>query len=226
MAFTANTAQTHVILDTAQKYVVKCMYYSPDKVAETDVLKVNAETLTARTFKLTVANTANAKFQPNDIVTGNVSNASAFVSTWDRLSNTLVVVDISGNTAFDATDTLTIARTADTVPLSAVATPARGLQLVAVNYSISDIGAVEIGAGGVYANSTPYVHPVLLLHDVGIYGADDSRTPGFAPLPNPALNPTGNYYISTYAPNAAHGINYTIIMQFRKTFGYTGRNVY
>lgn len=225
MAFTANTAQTHILLDTNDRVVVKWMYYSPDKVAETDVLKLNAESLLHRTFELTVADTSVAPFQPGDRVHGATSNASAFVAEWRAHSNTLVVVDLTGNTAFSGTENITLERTGSVVPLSAFTVPKRNLEVVNITYTISDIMGVEIGAGGVHANSAPYVHPVVLLHDVGVLGRTN-LTPNIPRLPNPALNPTGNYYISTFVPNAAHSVNYTIIVEFSKVAGYAQRPVY
>jgi hypothetical protein len=225
MAFTANTAQTHILLDTHDRVVVKWMYYSPDKVNETDVLKINVETLAHRTFDLTVANTANARFQPGDVVTGATSNASAFVAEWRLSTNTLVVVDISGNTAFTNTENITIQRTGGLVPLHLFTVPARNLEIVNLSYSIGDIAAVEIGAGGVYANSTPYVHPVVLLHDVGSYGKT-GVTPNMPRTTNPALNPTGNYYVSTYAPNSISSINYMVQIEFSKIKGFAQKPVY
>lgn len=225
MAFTANTAQTHILLDTHDRVVVKWMYYSPDKVAETDALKLNVETLAHRTFELTVANTANARFQPGDVVRGATSNASAFVAEWRLSTNTLVVVDITGNTAFTNTENITLQRTGGSIPLQMFTVPARNVEIVNVVYTIDDITGVEIGAGGVYANSTPYVHPVLLMHDAGFYGKT-GVTPNMPRTPNPALNPTGNYYVSTYAPNNVSTINYMFLIEFSKVRGFAQKPVY
>lgn len=225
MAFTANTAQTQVLVDNHDRVVVKWMYYSPDKADESDVLKLNVETLVHRTFELTVANTANARFQPGDVVTGATSEATAFVAEWRLSTNTLVVVDISGNTAFTNTENITIERTAGVVPLSQFTVPARNLEILNLNYSVGDIAALEIGAGGVYANSDPYVHPVVMLHDVGVYGKT-GRTPNMPRTPNPALNPTGNYYVSTYSSASTSFINYLVQIEFAKVKGFAQKPVY
>lgn len=221
MAFTSNTAQTHVLLDTSTQLLAKFMYYSADGTAESDVLKVNVETLSCRTFELTIANTANAAFQPGDLVTGVTSNNTGYVSEWRRTTNTLVITETSG--AFANAEVLTLNRTSNLVPTTGtVVTPARALEITSVWHAITGTNmSVELGFNGVYANNTAYIHPTMMLAGNGYFGKNALS----GSIPSPALNSTGNFSISTYQQGTGKA-SYTLIVQFRKGQGFSQRPIY
>ena len=64
----------------------------------------------------------------------------------------------------------------------------------------------------------PYVHPGILLSGSGYFGKNALPTV----IANPALNPTGNIYISTYS-TASVKVAYSLVVQFRKTRGFAPR---
>jgi hypothetical protein len=222
MAFTSNTAQTQILLDTSTQLLAKFMYYTADGTNESDVLKVNVETLSCRTFELTIANTANAAFQPGDLVTGVTSNNTGYVSEWRSTTNTLVITETSG--AFTNAEVLTLNRTNKLVPTTGtVVTPTRQIEINSIWHSVTG-GAmsIELGFNGVHANTTAYVHPVMMLSDSSYFGKNALP----AQITNPALNPTGNFSISTYKTEAHTTLSYTVIVQFRKTQGFAQRPIY
>jgi hypothetical protein len=221
MAISSNSATTQILLDNSTQLLVKFLYYSANGTDEADVLKVNVETLAQRTFELTVANTANAYFQPGDLLIGATSNAYAYVAEWKKATNTVVVVNLTGNTAFSGSESITIDRTKHTVPLSAFTVPARVLNIESVWYSIDGDATVELGFGGAYANTTPYVGAQMLLSGSGYFGKNALP----AEITNDVLNPTGNFFISTYTTTSAK-MSYDIVVEFRKTKGFAQRPIY
>lgn len=221
MAFTSNSAQTQILLDNSSQLLAKFMYYTADGTDETDVLKINVETLACRTFELTVANTANAYFQTGDVVIGATSNARAYIADWNRATNTATVVNITGNTAFTNTESITIDRTQHTVPLNLFTVPARDMNIESIWYSIDGDMSVELGFNGVYANSTAYVHPSMLLAGSGYFGKNALP----AEVLNNALNKTGNFSISTYTTSTQKA-SYTLIVEFRKNKGFAQRPIH
>lgn len=221
MAFTSNSAQTQILLDNSSQLLAKFMYYTADGTDESDVLKINVETLAARTFELTVANTANAYFQPGDLVIGATSNARAYIADWNRATNTASIVNITGNTAFTNTENITIDRTQHTVPNHLFAVPARDMNIESVWYSIDGDMSVELGFNGAHANTVAYVHPAMLLSGTGYFGKNNLP----AEILNNALNKTGNFSISTYTTSSAKA-GYTVIVEFRKNKGFAQKPIH
>lgn len=220
MAIASNSATTKILIDNSTQLLVKFLYYSANGTDEVDVQKINVETLAQRTFELTVANTANAHFEPGDLIIGATSNAHAYVAEWQKSTNTVVVVNLTDNTAFSGAETITIDRTQHTVPLSAFAVPARLLNIESVWYSIDADTTVELGFGGVNTG-TPYVGAQMLLSGSGYFGKNALP----AEILNDVLNPTGHFYISTYSTTSAK-MSYDIIVEFRKTKGFAQRPIY
>lgn len=221
MAFTSNSAQTQILLDNSTQLLAKFMYYTADGTDETDVLKINVETLTCRTFDLTVANTTNANFQPGDLIVGQTSNAHAYVADWQLATNTVTVVNLTGNTAFTNTENILIDRTQKLVPNQLFTALSRDMNIESIWYTIDGDMSVELGFNGVHANTTPYVHPSMLLAGTGYFGKN--ALPG--EILNNALNKTGNFSISTYTASGAKA-SYTIIVEFRKNKGFAQRPIH
>lgn len=220
MAFTTNSAQTQILLDNSTQLVAKFMYYTADGTDESNVLKVNVETLACRTFLLTVANTANAAFQPGDLVTGVTSGKTGYVCDWQLSTNTLAITQTDGT--FTNGESLRIDRTQKTVPTTGnVVTPARNINIESVWYTIDGDMSVELGFNGVYANNDPYVHPAMMLSGTGYFGKNALP----AEVMNAALNPTGNFSISTYTTSSAKA-SYSVIVEFRKNKGFAQRPIY
>lgn len=213
---TANSVQ--ILSDTATRTVVKCIYFTSDSTVETDVLKVNVETLTYRTF--TTVLQSKPPVRAGQTVTGGTSNATAIVSDWISTTNTVVVTQFSGNTAFAQNEVLTFTygnttiATANTVASgSAFGTPARILDITSVWYSVDTDMTVQLGFGG--NNGSAYVAPSMFLTGSGYFGKNALP----AQVLNDATAPTGNFYISSAIESGRQG-GYTVIVEFRKSKGF------
>lgn len=222
MPITPNAAQTHILIDTATRVVAKFLYYSNNATMESDALKINAETLSARTFELTVANTATAKFQPGDLLIGQTSEARAYVTEWRRSENIVSVTSITGNTAFTNTEIVLLDRTQDTVTLVLAAAPARELSVESVAFSVSPSLVVDVAFGGRYANGDAYIHSGVLLSGTGYMGKNALPTS----ISNPAPSATGNIYISTLGQGVSNNVSYSVIAEFRKLGGFAAKPGY
>lgn len=222
MAISSGTANVQILIDTSSRLVARFLYYTSNGANETDSLKINVSTLAAQAYSLVVAN-SNVYVQPGAVVVGTTSNAHAIVSEWNKAVNTAVITALTGNTAFADNEVLTFTfgnttlGTCNSKSSSAFVTPARNLDITSVWYSISAGMTVELGFGGAYANSTAYVAPSMLLSGSGYFGKNALP----AQLDNPVLNPTGNFYISTYNDGTlGTALSYTVITEFRKTAGF------
>jgi hypothetical protein len=218
MSITTGTANVQIIKDTADKLVAKFLYFTSNGTDESDALKVNVETLAARTFILEVQN-ANVVFVPGETILGATSNATARVTEWDKATKKITVVGLTGNTAFADGETIStrVYNTGNTAlkASGAQTTPPRVLDIAGIWYSIDPDMTVEIGFGGVYANTTPFVAPVILLSGAGYYGKN--ALPGL--LTNAMLNATGHVYTSTYTTTSAKAA-YSVVVEFHKTKGF------
>lgn len=221
MSILTNTANVQILLETSNRLVAKFLYYTANGTDEADVLKVNAETLLFRTFQLEVQNANTIIPVPGDVVRGATSNASAIITGWDKLAKKLTVINITGNTAFTDGETIrTLNYNTSNTALKASGaqtTPPRQLDIQQVWHSIDGDMTVELGLGGVYANSTPFVGAAVLLAGNGHYGPNALA----ATIPNAMLNATGNFYISTYTTTGAKA-SYSVVVDFRKTKGFSG----
>lgn len=222
MAITSGTANVQILIDTSSRLVARFLYFTSNGANETDSLKINVATLSSKAFSLVVAN-SKVNVLPGALVVGATSNAHAIVSEWNKAVNTAVITNLTGNTAFADNETLTFTfgnttlGTCNSKSSSAFLTPARNLDITSVWYSISAGMTVELGFGGAHANSLPYVAPSMLLSGAGYFGKNALP----AQLDNPVLNPTGNFYISTYNDGAvSNTLSYTVITEFRKTAGF------
>lgn len=215
---TANSVQ--ILSDSATRTVVKCIYFTDNATEETNVLKVNVETLAYRTF--TTVLQSRVPVRAGQTIHGATSNATAIVSEWDASTNTVVVSQFSGNTAFAQNEVLTFTygnttiATANTVAsASAFGTPTRILDITSVWYSVGLDMTVQLGFGG--NNGSAYVAPSMFLAGSGYFGKNALPTQ----VTNDATAPTGNFYISSSIGdgNAVHA-GYTIIVEFRKRQGF------
>tara|TARA_R110000868_G_scaffold79604_35_gene226515 strand:+ start:11792 stop:12469 length:678 start_codon:yes stop_codon:yes gene_type:complete len=221
MAITTGTANVQIILDTDSKLIAKFLYFTSNGTDEADALKINVETLAARTFVLEVQNANTGVFVPGETILGQTSNATARVVEWKKAEKKLTVVNLTGNTAFTDGETIrtTLYNTSNTAlkASGAQTTPPRTLDVSGIWYSVDPDMTVELGYGGVYANTTPFVAPVILLSGAGYYGKN--ALPGL--LPNAMLNATGHVYTSTYTTTSAKAA-YSVVVEFRKTKGFAG----
>lgn len=214
---TANSVQ--ILSDSAARTVVKCIYFTSNATEETNVLKVNVETLAYRTF--TTVLQSRPAVRAGQTVTGGTSNATAIVSEWDAATNTVLVTQFSGNTAFAQNEVLTFTygnttiATANTVASgSAFGSPTRIIDITSVWYSVDADMAVQLGFGG--NNGSAYVAPSMFLTGSGYFGKNALP----AQVPNDATAPTGNFYISTAMEDSQKVGGYTVIVEFRKRQGY------
>lgn len=213
---TANSVQ--ILSDSATRTVVKCIYFTSDATEETNVLKVNVETLAYRTF--TTVLQARVPVRAGQTITGATSNATAIVSEWNASTNTIVFTNFSGNTAFAQNEVLTftygnstIAAANTVASASAFGTPTRILDITSVWYSVDTDMTVQLGFGG--DNGSPYVAPAMFLTGSGYFGKNALP----AQVLNDATSPTGNFYISSAVQGSSKG-GYTVIVEFRKRQGF------
>ena len=213
MAIASNTPNVQILVDTSSRLVAKFLYYTANGQVETDTLKINVATLAYGAHTLVLANN-NTLVVPGAVVHGATSNASAYVVDWQRSSNTILLTQLTGNTAFaDAeTVTLTFGNTVVTTTTKAsgsFATPTRNLDITSIWYSVTSGMVVELGFAGASANSSS-----MVLSGSGYFGKNALP----AQIDNGATSPTGNFFIST--PVAGANTAYTVIVEFRKTTGF------
>lgn len=213
MPISSGTANVQILVDTPTRTVAKFLYFTDGGTPEADTLKVNAAALAFGAHTLVLRNN-NVQVISGAVVTGGTSGASAYVVDWQRATNTVLVTQLTGNTAFADNEvlTFTFANTVATVnsaASSAFATPTRNLDITSIWYSVMPGMLVELGFSGASANS-----PSVLLSSSGYFGKNALPTQ----IDNAATNPTGNFYIAT--PVAAANTGYTVIVEFRKTTGF------
>lgn len=213
MAIATNTPNVQILVDTSSRLVAKFLYYTADGTPEADTLKINVATLAYGAHTLILANN-NTVVLPGAVVHGATSNASAFVVDWQRSTNTVLLTQLTGNTAFADAETVTLTfgntvYSTTTKSSGAFATPTRNLDITSIWYSITDGMVVELGFAGQSANSSS-----MVLSGSGYFGKNALPTQ----IDNGAANPTGNFFIST--PVAGANTSYTVIVEFRKTAGF------
>jgi hypothetical protein len=213
MAITSGTANVQILVDTPTRTVAKFLYFTANGTPEADTLKVNAAALSYGAHTLVLRNN-NVQVISGAVVTGATSNASAYVVDWQRATNTVLVTQLTGNTAFADNEVLTFTfgnttATVNSAASSAFATPTRNLDITSIWYSVMPGMLVELGFAGQSANS-----PSVLLSSSGYFGKNALPTQ----IDNGASSPTGNFFIST--PVAGANTGYTVIVEFRKTTGF------
>lgn len=214
MAITSGTANVQILVDTPTRTVAKFLYFTANGQVEADTLKVNAAALAFGAHTLVLQNN-NVQVLSGAVVTGATSNASAYVVDWQRATNTVLLTQLTGNTAFADNEVLTFTfgssttATVNSAASSAFATPTRNLDITSIWYSVMPGMLVELGFAGASANS-----PSVLLSSSGYFGKNALPTQ----IDNGAASPTGNFFIST--PVAAANTGYTVIVEFRKTTGF------
>lgn len=213
MPIPSGTANVQVLVDTPTRTVAKFLYFTANGTAEADTLKVNAAALAFGAHTLVLRNN-NVQVISGAVVTGATSNASAYVVDWQRATNTVLVTQLTGNTAFADDESLTFTfgtttATVNSAASSAFATPTRNLDITSIWYSVMPGMLVELGFTGASSNS-----PSVLLSGSGYFGKNALPTQ----IDNAAASPTGNFYMST--PVAGANTGYTVIVEFRKTTGF------
>lgn len=214
MPISSGTANVQVLVDTPTRTVAKFLYFTDGGTPEADTLKVNAAALAFGAHTLIVANN-NAVVHSGSVVYGATSNASAYVVEWRRATNTVLVTQLTGNTAFADNEVLTftfgstVTASVNSATSSAFATPTRNLDITSIWYSVTPGMLVELGFTGASSNS-----PSVLLSGSGYFGKNALPTQ----IDNAAASPTGNFYMST--PVAGANTGYTVIVEFRKTTGF------
>lgn len=213
MPITSGTANVQILVDTPTRTVAKFLYFTAGGTPEADTLKVNAAALAFGAHTLVLRNN-NVQVISGAVVSGATSGASAYVVDWQRATNTVLVTQLTGNTAFADNEvlTFTFANTVATVNSAAsgsFATPTRNLDITSIWYSVMPGMLVELGFTGASSNS-----PSVLLSSSGYFGKNALPTQ----IDNAAASPTGNFYIAT--PVAGANTGYTVIVEFRKTTGF------
>lgn len=223
-ALTANTTVVQTLRETESLLVVRFMYHENVGGGESSVLKINVETLFARTIQLTVAN-SNVLFLPGRQVTGNNTGAIGYVTGINTsTANAIIVTETTGT--FTASDFIIGADNTAT-QISTVTTPARALEIVSLEWAVFGSGAnatMSVGKVGIeFANSTAF-YTAAMLTGTGYMGRNHLGGMRLAP-PATLTSPNGNIYISTYDLPALNG-GYDIIAEIRKTAGFAQRPTY
>ena len=215
MAITTGTANVHILTESAQHVVARCLYYTSNGTDEADVLKVNTASLTYKTVALSTA-TRLGVFQSGDTVTGLSSGTIAQIVEWRQTANTLIITNASG--AFTNGENIRTIVTNNTVALAASNASlnlVRELAIRSIWYSIDSDMTVELGFKG----SDGVVSPAVLLSGSGYFGKNALAGQIVSNSPGIGTSADGSFYISTYTTTSAKAA-YTIIVDLVKLRGY------
>lgn len=215
MAITTGTANVHILTESAQHVVARCLYYTSNGTDEADVLKVNTASLTHKTIALSTA-TRLGVFQSGDTVTGLTSGTTAQIVEWRQTANTLIITNASG--AFTNGENIRTIVTNNTVALAASNASlnlVRELAIRSIWYSIDSDMTVELGFKG----SDGVVSPAVLLSGSGYFGKNALAGQIVSNSPGIGTSADGSFYISTYTTSNAKAA-YTIIVDLVKLRGY------
>jgi len=215
MAITTGTANVHILTESAQHVVARCLYYTSNGTDEADVLKVNTASLTHKTVALSTA-TRLGVFQSGDTVTGLTSGTTAQIVEWRQTANTLIITNASG--AFTNGENIRTIVTNNTVALAASNASlnlVRELAIRSIWYSIDSDMTVELGFKG----SDGVVSPAVLLSGSGYFGKNALAGQIVSNSPGIGTSADGSFYISTYTTSNAKAA-YTIIVDLVKLRGY------
>jgi hypothetical protein len=221
MPLTANTTVTQVLLDTAQRLVLKVAHHQHTAGDLSNVLLVNTATLAFRTYVLNTANTAiepGYTFVPGEQVVGATSNAHGYVVSWKPPASVAggngalaVTVESGVFQAEDVTGTL-LNRT---IAVTSVTTPTRLLSIAGVTWNVQSPAKVELAWGDGASYKT-----ALILSGTGYMGKNEFPID----ITNDATAPNGNLFMNTYGVGALGG--FSLILDLRKHAGFAARPVY
>lgn len=215
-SLTANSATVQILEETASLLGVRLLLHQNTAGDESSVLKVNVETLTSRTFALTL-DTSQPNFILGETLVGATSNARAEIVDIRHTSNTVIVTDLTGNTAFSSSEVVTGTRSARSANTTAFTVPARTLEIIGAEWSCD--GNTKIGVE--FANSSAF-STALMLCGNGYMGSN--QQPMKVGPPATLTAPNGNIYISTYSVPAKGG--YTLLLRLRKSAGFARTSGY
>lgn len=231
-ALTANTVVTQILKETESVLVVRLMMHqgATTPADESSVLKVNAETLLARTIQLRLTS-VNPLFVPGELVTGNNSGATGYVAPIGAdIANTITVTETTGT--FNTSDFLNRTQGSpaglptQSVGVNLVTVPPRSLEILSLEWTITGGSNASTTWGKVgieFANSSASFTAAMLTES-GYMGRSQLGQKRLAP-PSSLTSPDGNIYISTY-DMAFKNAGYNIVMELRKTQGFAQRPVY
>jgi hypothetical protein len=212
-SLSANANSVLILSESSDHLTLRLFFYQNTAGDQSSNLVVNGESLLFRTQILHYNNAA-ARFVASDLITGSLSGAVATVCYGEILggSNTIVVTEITGNTAgFENNDVVTGNREGSgTATVTAVTSPRRVLSIDSVLWSVNGPNAsvgLECSNGSAFDTS-------FMLSGQGYYGRNELD----APIPPTLSDSNGNLYISTYNIPAKGG--YSITLTLRKTQGY------
>ena len=215
MAITTGTANVHILTESAQHVVARCLYFTSNGTDEADVLKVNTAALTHRTVALTTA-TRLGVFQSGDTVTGLTSGKTAQIVEWRQTANTLIITNASGGfTDGESIRTTVTNSTAALAASNASLNLVRELAIRSIWYSVDPDMTVELGFKG----SDGAVYPAVLLSGSGYFGKNALAGQIVSNSPGIGTSADGSFYISTYTTTSAKAA-YTVIVDLVKLRGY------
>ena|SRR5579872_7120916 len=229
MSQSANSnSNVQTLKDTADTLIIRCWYYSNNATDESDVQKVNVETLNYRVFQLNTTgaktNVNQNKFIPGELLTSNTSNSQMYVVEWLPSSNALIVVSavVGGDCANLANGESVSGKLSNSniivgnTSVNAVSIPARLLELESIQWSVTPNTSVELEWKGNGAYTTAGIFT-----ESGYNGRNALQT---EIINNSAVVQDGNLYISTH--NIGTKGSYTLLLELRKTAGFAQRPVY
>ena len=211
MAYSATTAETQILTESAERLTLKCLRYVKTANDEVDVLKVNAETLLYRTFQLipssnafgasglppgTIITSANAVSNVTAAVVSVAANGAVLVT---QAANTTVSSNAANSSMFNVGEVFSPVSSGigGSFTLGSVVTPKRVLELGSIQYAIAgDLSKVGVEWGGLNATANMVYTTIRLLTEGTEYiGRSLLQTDMLATA---AANSDGNLYISTY----------------------------
>jgi len=231
MAFANTATDVQILQDTADRVEVKLLRYTASANDETDVKKVDAESLSFRTFIFTSNGAANAIHENGFPAVPSVSvhdaNTNNFISASviDTLANgALVVTALTGNGAFAAGQTLVSDRVGvgSSFQIKAVATPVRQLDIESIWFSISGestkVGLEWGGYGAPLLSTYSANNSKVLTPDVANTDPSASISAGQQILLNGVARTVNAVNSSSFTLN---GANVTVANANVQLFGYT-----
>lgn len=224
MAISTGTANVHILSESAQHVVARCLYFTNNGTDEADVLKVNTAALTFKTVNLATT-TDTGVFLPGDTVTGTTSGVTAQIVAWRNTGlvsggGTLTVSNATGN--FTNNEAITALRTGASTSLgpNAQSLLPRRLAIRSIWYSIDVDMTVELGFRGNDVDGAAVIVPAVLLSGSGYFGKNALSGQITSNAAGIGVDADGSFYISTYTTSSAKAA-YTVIVDLVKLNGYS-----
>lgn len=232
----ADSATVQILKDTAEALIVKLTMEQADGTPEAHVEKINVATLSCLTYLLNfdgnVASVGQNGFIPGERINGANSNAEAVVVRYQPESNTLYVVNLTGNSTFANGEVVTGRMSNSHVTLAVANTqvaPARSLDFESIWFSVAESGRLSLEWEGLIAqnsnvaNTNAYFVTAATLFESGYFGKNALAAlfPQQTLAVNGSVTFTGNGSIAVSTLGLVANGGYTVVLEMRKGSGFS-----